>query len=315
MMMDNKIALVFPGQGCQFVGMGREIHDNCAQIRTLFAQADDILGVRLSDICFSGPDEVLGDTANTQPAVYLVTMALWQLLAPKLESIRSRLAYVAGHSLGEYSALAASGAISFADGLRLVRRRGEAMRDAGAEAPGGMAVIIGLDDDTVHEIVQAAGVGVWVANLNSPGQVVIAGQDEPLQRALALAKEYKARRALALAVSVACHTPLMSGASDRLAAALSDTPFAEPWVPVVSNVEATPFSAPEQIRTALIKQLSSPVRWVESVQMMAQAGVTATIEIGPKSVVTGLVRRIDRGIKTHSVTDLQDLDAFDAEAI
>jgi len=299
MMTDNKIALVFPGQGCQFVGMGREIYDNYAQIRTLFAQADDILGLRLSDICFSGPDEVLGDTANTQPAIYLVTMALWQLLAPKLESIRSRLAYVAGHSLGEYSALAASGAISF----------------AGAEAPGGMAVIIGLDDDTVYEIVQAAGAGVWVANLNSPGQVVIAGQDEPLRRALALAKEHKARRALALSVSVACHTPLMSAAADRLGAALSDTQFVEPWLPIVSNVEATSLSAPDQIRTALIKQLSSPVRWVESVQMMAQAGVTATIEIGPKSVVTGLVRRIDRGIKTHSVTDLLALDVFDAEAI
>ena len=315
MMVDSRIALLFPGQGCQFVGMGQELYKESSKARVLFEQADEILGFALSEICFLGPEDVLGDTANTQPAIYLVTMALWQLLEPRLEPIRDRIACVAGHSLGEYSALTAAGALSFEDGLRLVRQRGEAMRDAGSEAPGGMGVIIGLDDETVYGIVESTGSGVWVANLNSPGQVVIAGENEPLQRALALAKEHKARRALPLAVSVACHTPLMAAAAERLGVALENTPFSEPWAPVVSNVSAEPLSEPDQIQAALIEQLSSPVRWVESVRTMVQNGVTRGIEVGPKVVVSGLIKRIDRSLKMQGVVDYSAVEVFDAEGL
>lgn len=315
---NGKVALVFPGQGCQFVGMGADIYETFAEAREVYDRADEVLGFPLSKLCFQGPADALNDTANTQPAIYATTMALWQVLASRMEAVLPHVAFTAGHSLGEFSALAVAGAVDFEDGLRLVRHRGQAMRDAGATAPGGMAVIIGLSDEMVGEIVAKArgkGGNIWIANYNSPGQVVIAGGKDALDRALALAKARKAKRALPLAVSVACHTPFMEAAAERLGAALEATDFHRPWVAVVSNVEAVPLVEPQAIRAALLRQLTSPVRWVESVQTMIAGGVTTMIEVGPRAVVSGLVKRIHRATSLHSIKDAVSMKAFDVEAL
>lgn len=301
-------AIVFPGQGCQYVGMAAELCQTLSEVRSLFEEADDILGFPLSDLCHSGPDDVLCDTANTQPAIYVTSVALWNLLDTALDGHRASINCMAGHSLGEFVALTAAGALSFEQGLKLVRRRGEAMREAGSSAPGGMAAIIGLSDEAVAEIitdVQTRGESVWVANYNSPGQVVIAGEAQGLATAMAMAKDRGAKRALPLAVSVACHTPLMQAAAKALGEALAATPMQIPWVPVVSNARALPLSDPEEIRVALLDQLSSPVRWVESVQQMANDGVKTFVEVGPKSVVSGLIKRIVSDAEQYSVTDLE----------
>ncbi|MBM3189922.1 MAG: ACP S-malonyltransferase, partial [Chloroflexi bacterium] len=240
------------------------------------------------------------------------------VLAPRLDGIRSRVAFAAGHSLGEFCALAVAGALEFAEGLRLVRVRGEAMRDAGAERPGGMAAIIGLDDEVVAEVVAAtngAGRRVWVANHNSPGQVVIAGEREALEQALSLAKERGAKRAVPLAVSVASHTPLMAAAGERLAGALEATPIKRPYVPVVSNASARPSTGPAEIKDALLRQLTSPVRWVESVQAMIRGGATTMLEVGPRSVLAGLVKRISAEVALQAVTDAASLEALRWEGV
>jgi len=315
---DGDLALVFPGQGCQSVGMGRDIHEAFPEARALYQRADRALGFPLSKLCFEGPPDELNDTANTQPAVYTTTMALWEVLAPRMARVLPRVAFVAGHSLGEFSALAVAGALDFEAGLLLVRERGEAMRDAGVLAPGGMAAIIGLSDQAVAEIVEEVnrdGQGVWMANFNSPGQVVIAGENAPLERAIALASERGAKRALRLAVSIASHTPLMRAAGDRLGAALEATIFRRPWAPVISNATASPLSDPSEIRAALLRQITSPLRWVESVELMVERGVTAMIEIGPRAVASGLIRRINRSTRLCGVTDAAGLEAFNLEAV
>ncbi len=314
--MDTKIALVFPGQGCQFVGMGSELYASYGDARALYDRADKILGFSLSQLCFEGPAERLSDTANTQPAIYTTSMALWRALFPYLGEIGECIVCTAGHSLGEFTALAAAGAVSFEDGLQLVRRRGEAMHDAGEEASGGMAAIIGLEDEEVADIVAGANgddQGVWIANYNSPGQVVIAGEKGALERAVSLARERGAKRAIPLKVSVACHTPFMEVAADRLGTALEETTFQRPTVPVVSNAEAASLSEPREIKEALLKQLSHPVRWVESVQTMVDEGVGAALEVGPRAVVSGLIRRIHRPLDLYQVTDAESIETLDME--
>ncbi|MBN1399508.1 MAG: ACP S-malonyltransferase, partial [Anaerolineae bacterium] len=312
------VALLFPGQGCQFVGMGADLYAAYPEARAIYDQADEVLDFSLSKLCFEGPQEALDDTANTQPAIYTTALALWQVLSPRLGAVRDRIACLAGHSLGEFCALAIAGAFDFADGLRLVRRRGEAMRDAGAKAPGGMAVIIGLADEEVAAIVAEANgeaeEEVWIANLNSPGQVVIAGRHEGLERALALAKARKAKRALPLAVSVACHTPLMREAAASLGEALERTCFTMPWAPVVCNSVAEPLSEVSVIKAALLCQLYSPVRWVESIERMVADGVSIGLEVGPRQVVSGLIRRIDASLALYGVTDAASIDKLDVEA-
>lgn len=315
--MDTKIALVFPGQGCQFVGMGKDLYSSYEEARALFDRADEILGFSLSRLCFEGPAERLNDTANTQPAIYTTSMALWAALSPRLGEVEKQIAYTAGHSLGEFAALTAAGALDFGDGLRLVRRRGEAMHDAGEAASGSMAAIIGLEDEEVASIVAEANggcQGVWIANYNSPGQVVIAGEKGALERAISLAREREAKRAIPLKVSVACHTPLMEAAADRLGAALEETTFQHPTMPVVSNAEAVPLTESQEIKKALLKQLSHPVRWVESVQIMVDGGVGAALEVGPRAVVSGLIRRIHRPLELYRVTDADGIETLDMEA-
>jgi [acyl-carrier-protein] S-malonyltransferase len=255
----------------------------------------------------------------SQHAARYLRIVYGPVLAPRLSEVLTRVAFVAGHSLGEFVALAVAGAFSFEDGLKLVRCRGEAMRDAGVASPGGMAAIIGLDEATLAEILAEANAGgeqgVWVANDNSPGQVVIAGQQAGLERAMGLAKERKAKRVLPLAVSVACHTPLMGAAAERLDAALRSTPFHRPWAPVVSNALAQPLDEPSAIRAALMKQLTSPVRWVESVRAMASAGARTMLEVGPKSVVSGLIKRIDAAVNVVAVSDRASLEGLDPGAL
>jgi len=316
---DRRLALVFPGQGAQFVGMGAELYRESPETREVFQRADETLSMDLSRLCFEGPAEVLDDTANTQPAIYTVTYALWRAFVARFRTDLPRIGCVAGHSLGEFSALAVAGAVRFEDGLRLVRCRGEAMRDSGAAVPGGMGVILGLADDAVAAIVaevsSATGngtSGVWIANLNCAGQVVIAGEREALDRALALARARGAKRAQTLAVSVACHTPLMATAAGRLEQALDATEISRPLAPVIPNATAQPTSDPAALRAALLRQLVSPVRWVESVQAMVATGVRVMLELGPKPVVSGLVKRIAPDVAVHSVTTAAELAAFDS---
>ncbi len=316
MSAERNIALVFPGQGCQHVGMGTALYARYPEARAVYQEADDAVGCALSRLCFEGPEAELNDTANTQPAIVATSLALWAALKPRLNGTADAVGFVAGHSLGEFSALAAAGALSTADAIRLVRCRGLAMRQAGERHPGGMAAIIGLDDDAVRQLAgEACGDDgdCWVANYNSPGQVVIAGAAPALERAMALARERRARRALPLAVSVACHTAYMHDAAEELNAALDDTSFRRPWAPVVSNVTASALSEPKEIKSALLQQLTSPVRWVEGVRYLAAEGVTAALEIGPRAVVSGLMARISDAIRTSGITDPDTLEAFVGE--
>jgi [acyl-carrier-protein] S-malonyltransferase len=286
---------LFPGQGSQFVGMGRDLYDAQPTARALFDEADARLGFALSRLCFEGPEEALTDTAVQQPALYTTSLAAWAVLAERGEAAAD---YVAGHSLGEFSALAAAGALSFADGLMLVRRRGELMKLAGERQPGGMAAILGLDAAPVAELcAQAAaetGRFVGVANDNCPGQIVISGDKMALARAMALLGEAGARKVVRLPISIAAHSPLMHSVASEFAAAVDAAPLAEARIPVVANVTARPLCAPGDIRAELKAQLISPVAWTDSIRYLSGQGVDTYLEVGPGDVLLGLVKRIDR---------------------
>lgn len=310
-----QVAFVFPGQGSQYVGMGRDLYETYPEARAIFDKADEILGFPLCELCFEGPKEELDDTINTQPAIFTVSAAC-------LEALNSRFPadplFVAGHSLGEYTALVAAGALDFADGLRLVRERGCLMKEAGEENPGGMAAIIGLDAETLEGICQEVRLqrpasSVQIANYNSPGQIVISGDEEALGQAMELARKQEARRVLPLAVSIASHSPLMQTAAERLRHVVEAIPFRRARIPVVANVTAEPITEPEEIREKLATQLTSPVRWVESVRWMVAQGVTTFVEIGPKDVLTGLIRRIDKSVRTVNVGDVAGMEALTRE--
>jgi len=295
-------AFVFPGQGSQKVGMGRAWADESAAARSAFAEADEVLGFALSRLCWEGPEDELQLTANTQPAILTVSVAAWRAaadtgLAPEV---------VAGHSLGEYSALVAAGTLVFADALRLVRRRGELMQQAVPVGVGAMAAIIGLPASQVELIAQqAAGDEVCaVANYNAPIQTVVAGHRPAVERAVALAKENGAKRALLLPVSAPFHCELMRPAREALTPLLEATEFHDPRVPVMTNVDAAPVITGAAARQALARQVDSPVRWVESIErMIADHGVERFVEIGPGSVLSGLMRRIARGTQANSLAE------------
>ncbi|MBI4772382.1 MAG: ACP S-malonyltransferase [Chloroflexi bacterium] len=305
-------AFVFPGQGSQAVGMGRELALASAAARQTFLEADELLGFKLSALCWEGPESALNDTVNTQPALLAHSVAALRALHEALGELRP--AYVAGHSLGELSALTATGALSFPDALRLVRERGRLMKAAGEAAPGGMAAILNLGTALVAELCAqasaATGKSVQVANDNCPGQVVISGDDAALEAAMALARERGARRALRLAVSIAAHSQLMAPAQQGFSAAVAATTFRAPAIPVVGNVSAAPLTSPQEIRAELAAQLTSPVRWSESVQTMLGHGVTTFVELGSKDVLTGLLKRIDRAAAGLAVGAPQDLAAL-----
>ncbi len=308
-------AFVFPGQGSQVVGMGADLARAYPEAAATFEQADQILGVPFARLMAEGPAAELDDTLNTQPALYILSIATLRVLESKLGTLTPIGA--AGHSLGEFTALTAAGALPFEAGLGLVRERARLMREAGAVHPGAMAAMLGPTVPEAQAICELAsadtGKPVVVANDNCPGQVVISGDVEALDRALVIAKERGVKRVLKLAVSVAAHSPLMAYAADAFHQAVEVTPFAAPRYPIISNVSAQPFHRPEDIRAGLNAQLVSPVRWTESVRALRNLGAAMFLEIGSKDVLTGLLKRIDKEAAGVSLNTLDAVNAWIAE--
>lgn len=299
--IDRTLAFVFPGQGSQSTGMIADLLDHPLVVETL-QDADDALGFSLSEIIRSGDAERLGQTEITQPAILTVSIALWRVWRAENGA---KPAYLAGHSLGEYSALVASGVLAFKDAVKLVHQRGLFMQEAVPVGTGAMAAILGLDDDAVRAVCQdseAAGI-VAAVNFNSPGQVVIAGEKAAVEAACELAKERGARRALLLPVSVPSHSILMKPAAEQLATVLDDMLLSSPNEIVIHNVDVSAHRDVEEIKEALISQLYEPVRWTETIEYLAREGVTTIVECGPGKVLTGLIRRIDKSLTTYNVLD------------
>lgn len=302
------VGLLFPGQGSQFVGMGRDLADAYPEARRTFEEADETLGFALSKLAWEGPEEELTATSVAQPAILAHSIAVFRVVEARLGDV----SLAAGHSLGEFSAWVASGAMSFADGLRTVRLRGELMQRSGADRPGTMAALLGLEDDAVERVCAEASEGTSVcvpANYNSPGQLVISGDVAAVERAMDLAKAAGARRAVQLNVSGAFHSPLMKVAESGLGAQLDAVNMAPPRFPVVSNVTAAAVVDAADARRLLLQQLTSAVRWTASMRTMRDAGVQQFYEIGPGSVLTGLLKRIERGAASQAIGTAADVEA------
>ncbi|HUS94351.1 MAG TPA: ACP S-malonyltransferase [Patescibacteria group bacterium] len=292
------VAFLFPGQGSQHVGMGQSLYEAVPAARAVFDQADVQLGFPLSELCFFGPEESLTDTVNQQPALFVTSLAGWEAMQVKGDWPAPD--YVAGHSLGEISALVAAGSINFSDGLTLVRRRGELMKEAGQQSPGAMAAILALDYERVEEYCaqaqEATGRPVQVANDNCPGQVVISGDKVALDEAMKLAMDGGARRAVPLPITIAAHSPLMSSSAKEFALAVDDTLIHEPRIRVIGNVSAKPLTTPSEIRSELKAQLTAPVLWKSSINYLLDQGVDTFLEVGPGEILLGLVKRINRNV-------------------
>ena len=290
-------AYLFPGQGSQSIGMGLPFYESSAAAREIFDEADRTLGFSLSNLCFEGPLEDLTATINQQPALFVTSIAI---LAVMIEAGIEPPAFAAGHSLGELTALTAAGSLSFTDGLRLVRRRGEVMTEAGETQPGSMAAVLGLAAGVVRDCcAQAAadtGQIVVLANDNCPGQIVISGDTGAVTRAGELLIENKARKVIALPITIAAHSPLMGPAAARFAEAVAQTPFQLPRFPVIANTTAAPLNTVDEIRAELEAQLTGPVRWTESMEQLTAWGVDKVIEVGPGDVLQSLMKRIDREV-------------------
>ena len=300
-------AFVFPGQGSQSVGMLADLASAHDEVKDTFAEASDALGYDLWKLVQEGPEESLNSTERTQPALLAAGVAVWRVLA---ENGVKRPEIMAGHSLGEYSALVCAGALDFADAIKLVEFRGQAMQEAVPAGTGAMAAILGLADDDVRAVCEASANGevVSAVNFNAPGQVVIAGNKAAVERAVEAAKEKGAKRAIELPVSVPSHCSLMQPAADKMAERLKDVKIVAPKVPVIHNVDVERHSDPEEIRQALVAQLHSPVRWVETIEMMSDDGILGVAECGPGKVLAGLNRRIDKTMDVYPVFDVASLE-------
>jgi len=306
-----RTAYLFPGQGSQQVGMGQDAYQRSPTAKAVFDEADAVLGFALSELSFNGPEDQLTDTANQQPALITTSVAHWRTM---IDMGWPRPEYLAGHSLGEFSALVAADSIAFSDALALVRKRGELMKAAGENAPGGMAAILVLDVETVRDLCTQAsattGHPVQVANDNCPGQIVISGHEQALLQAMELAQQAGARKVVRLPITIAAHSGLMVSAAQEFANVVDDTPIRTPDTPVIGNVSALPIRSIEDIRREIKEQLTSPVAWSESMQYLLGQGIGAFVEVGPGKVLLGLVKRIDRKSKRfefdldHVPTDL-----------
>lgn len=307
--MEHNTAFVFPGQGSQYAGMGRDVAEKYPAARRVFDDIDAALGFSISKLCFEGPDEDLKLTENTQPAILAVSSALHAVLE---EHGATRRDLVAGHSLGEYSAIVSVGGLTPSEAATIVRARGKFMQDAVPVGTGGMAALIGPSVEDARAICEEAAQGevVSVANINAPGQIVIAGTKAGIERAIDVAKKRGVRRALPLPVSAPFHCELMKPAADRLEPILDAANFKDLWFALVSNVDASPIGTATAVRNALLRQVASPVRWVESVEKMVAMGVKRFVEIGPGSVLTGLIKRIDSTAELINVSDVPSLEAF-----
>ncbi|CAE6893690.1 COG0331 (acyl-carrier-protein) S-malonyltransferase [Vibrio sp. B1FLJ16] len=304
----SKFAIVFPGQGSQAVGMLAELGEQYDVVKQTFAEASDALGYDLWALVQNGPAEDLNQTFRTQPALLASSVAIWRVWQ---ELGLEQPANLAGHSLGEYSALVCAGVIDFKEAIKLVELRGQLMQEAVPAGTGAMYAIIGLDDESIAKACEEAAQGDVVSpvNFNSPGQVVIAGSKDAVERAGALCKEAGAKRALPLPVSVPSHCALMKPAAEKLAVALESIEFNSPQVPVINNVDVIAETDPAKIKDALVRQLHSPVRWTESVQLMSEQGVETLLELGPGKVLTGLTKRIVKSLSAAAVNDVASLEA------
>jgi [acyl-carrier-protein] S-malonyltransferase len=299
-------AWIFPGQGSQKVGSGRDLYEASPAARRVFQRADAALGFPLSELCFHGPEDILRQTINAQPAIMAVSLACLEA-AHEAGLLTNQPAFVAGHSLGEYTALVPAGALDLEDGLRLVRERGRLMQMASEERPGTMAAVLGLDEETAAALCRQA--GAQVCNLNGPGQIVIGGTRPAVEAALDLARQRGARRAIPLNVSGAFHTDLMTAAVKGMARALERVTLRDPRVPVLANGSARPLTSARQLREELLYQLDHPVQWQRSVEYMANAGVNTFIELGPGQVLTGLVSRIAPGARLLNIDGVAAIEA------
>lgn len=292
-----KQAYVFPGQGAQFSGMGKDLYENNELAKSMFDKADEILGFPITQVMFSGSDEELKQTKVTQPAVFLHSVILAKVLGVKPDG-------VAGHSLGEFSALVVAGALSFEDGLRLVAKRAMAMQKCCENNPGGMAAILGLEDETIEQVCQSVDGVVVAANYNCPGQLVISGADEAVDAACVKLKEAGARRAMRLPVGGAFHSPLMEAARAELEQAISEVEFHTPVCPIYQNVDAQPQSEPEVIKANIIAQLTAPVRWTQIAKNMIADGYDNFVELGPGAVLQGLIKKVNPEVSVESKSNM-----------